>query len=374
MFPKERRICSRCVMDDSASAISFDDAGVCNYCTYFQRRVNSVVFAPEHVRAEQRRAFVEKVKKAGKGKKYDCIIGLSGGVDSSYVLHLALSEGLRPLAVHMDKNWNSELAVNNIKNLVTRLGVDLYTHVIDWPEYKGLMQAFFDADVIDVELLYDNAMLAVNYEQARRYGIKYILSGSNSATEGMQMPEGWNWFKWDKRNIKAIGQRNGVKVKTFPIIGTLGFGYNRVFRRIQWVPFLDFYDYQKESALEQLECKYAYKRYPYKHYESIFTRFYQGFILPEKFSVDKRKLHFSTLIMSGQMTREQAVSLLCESPYVSFEELERDRKYFIKKMGWAAGDLEAYLRRPEKSHDAYPSERILWDFIRKIYHYKQGIS
>ncbi|PAV49236.1 ExsB family protein [Pseudomonas sp. HAR-UPW-AIA-41] len=372
MFPKEHRICSRCVMDDSAPEITFDDSGVCNYCTYFQQRVNGVVFAPEHERAEQRRAFVEKVKKAGKGKKYDCIIGLSGGVDSSYVLHLALNEGLRPLAVHMDNNWNSELAVNNIKNLVTRLGVDLYTHVIDWPEYKGLMQAFFDADVIDVELLYDNAMLAVNYEQARRYGIKYILSGSNSATEGMPMPEGWNWRKWDKRNIKAIARRNSVRIRTFPIMGTLGYVYNRVVRGIQWASFLDLYDYQKEAALELLEQKYAYKRYPYKHYESVFTRFYQGYILPEKFDVDKRKLHLSTLVMSGQMPRDQALAHLQASPYASPEELDRDRKYFLKKMGWSEGQLEEYLRRPGKPHDAYPSERFAWDLIRKIYQMRRA--
>ena len=372
MFPKEHRICLRCVMDDSASEITFDDAGVCNYCTYFERRVNGVVFAPEHERAQQRRAFVEKVKKAGKGKKYDCIIGLSGGVDSSYVIHLALSEGLRPLAVHMDNNWNSELAVNNIKNLVTRLGVDLYTHVIDWPEYKGLMQSFFDADVIDVELLYDNAMLAVNYKQARRYGIKYILSGSNSATEGMPMPEGWNWRKWDKRNIKAIARRNSVRIRTFPIMGTLGYVYNRVVRRIQWVSFLDFYDYQKEAATVLLEEKYAYKRYPYKHYESVFTRFYQGHILPEKFGVDKRKLHLSTLVMSGQMSREEALHLLEGAPYQSTDELDRDRKYFLKKMGWTADQLESYLRRPAAPHDAYPSERGLWDMMRKMYQWGRG--
>ncbi|WP_392891480.1 N-acetyl sugar amidotransferase [Pseudomonas migulae] len=372
MFPKEHRVCTRCVMDDSASGISFDEQGICNFCTYFQERVNGVVFAQESERAQRRKAFIEQVKKAGEGKPYDCIIGLSGGVDSSYVIHLALAEGLRPLAVHMDNNWNSELAVNNIKNLVTSLGVDLYTHVIDWPEYKGLMQAFFDADVIDVELLYDNAMLAVNYEQARRYGIKYILSGSNSATEGMPMPEGWNWRKWDKRNIKAIGRRNQVRIKTFPIMGTLGYIYNRVIRGIKWVSFLDFYDYQKDAALDLLEEKYAYKRYPYKHYESVFTRFYQGYILPQKFDVDKRKLHLSTLVMSGQMTREQAIVHLQQSPYASSEELDRDRKYFLKKMGWTESQLETYLQRSAKPHDAYPSERFAWDFIRKLYQMKRS--
>jgi N-acetyl sugar amidotransferase len=367
MFPKEHKVCARCVMDDSAPDISFDEEGVCNYCHYFEQRINSVVFANEVSRTSQREAFIEKVKQAGKGRKYDCIIGLSGGVDSSYVIHLALAEGLRPLAVHMDNNWNSELAVNNIKNLVTRLGVDLYTHVIDWPEYRGLMQAFFDADVIDVELLYDNAMLAVNYEQARRYRVKYILSGSNSATEGMPMPEDWNWRKWDKRNIKAIARRGGIRIKTFPIMGTLGYIYNRAIRGIQWVNFLDLYDYQKEAALTLLEQEYGYKRYPYKHYESVFTRFYQGYILPEKFDVDKRKLHLSTLVMSRQMSREHAMEQLRGSPYASPEELERDRKYFLKKMNWSLNQLEAYLKRPARPHDAYPSERFAWDLIRKLY-------
>lgn len=372
MFPKEHRVCARCVMDESASEISFDEEGNCNFCTYFQQRVNGVVFAAEAERAQRRKAFIDQVKKAGEGKEYDCIIGLSGGVDSSYVIHLALAEGLRPLAVHMDNNWNSELAVNNIKNLVSSLGVDLYTHVIEWPEYKGLMQSFFDADVIDVELLYDNAMLAVNYEQARRYGIKYILSGSNSATEGMPMPEDWNWRKWDKRNIKAIARRNAIRIKTFPIMGTLGYIYNRVLRRIKWVSFLDLYDFQKEVALDLLEEKYAYKRYPYKHYESVFTRFYQGYILPQKFDVDKRKLHLSTLIMSGQMTRAQALFHLQESPYASLDALDRDRRYFLKKMGWSESDLEAYLRRPRKAHDSYPSERFAWDFIRKLYQFNRS--
>lgn len=372
MFPKEHRVCARCVMDESASEISFDKEGNCNFCTYFQQRVNGVVFAAEAERAQRRKAFIDQVKKAGEGKEYDCIIGLSGGVDSSYVIHLALAEGLRPLAVHMDNNWNSELAVNNIKNLVSSLGVDLYTHVIEWPEYKGLMQSFFDADVIDVELLYDNAMLAVNYEQARRYGIKYILSGSNSATEGMPMPEDWNWRKWDKRNIKAIARRNAIRIKTFPIMGTLGYIYNRVLRRIKWVSFLDLYDFQKEVALDLLEEKYAYKRYPYKHYESVFTRFYQGYILPQKFDVDKRKLHLSTLIMSGQMTRAQALSHLQESPYASLDALDRDRRYFLKKMGWSESELEGYLLRPRKAHDSYPSERFAWDFIRKLYQFNRS--
>ncbi|WP_262382854.1 N-acetyl sugar amidotransferase [Pseudomonas proteolytica] len=367
MQVKQHQVCTRCVMDTSASNISFDQDGICNFCTTFEQQLSDVVFATEESRAVRRAAFIEEVKRAGKGKRYDCVMGLSGGVDSSYALDLAVKEGLRPLAVHMDNNWNSELASSNIKNLVAGLNIDLYTHVIEWPEYKKLMQAFFNADVIDVELLYDNAMLAVNYGQAKKYGIKYILSGSNSATEGMPMPEGWNWRKWDKTNIKALGRLGGVKLKTFPVVGTVDYIVNRVIRRIQWVPYLDYYDYQKDVALDLLEREYGYKRYPYKHYESIFTRFYQGYLLPEKFGVDKRKLHLATLVMSGQMTREDALSRLQESPYPVQDGLETDRKYFLKKMGWSESDLLDYLARPEKKHDDYPSDRAFWDWMRKTY-------
>lgn len=360
-------VCTRCVMDTTANDISFDEHGVCNYCTYFEEHVNDVVFESEEERSVRRKQFIEQVKAAGKGKPYDCVMGLSGGVDSSYALHLALEEGLRPLAVHMDNNWNSELAANNIKNLVAGLNVDLYTHVINWPEYRKLMQAFFDADVIDVELLYDNAMLAVNYNQARKYGIKYILSGSNSATEGMPMPEGWNWKKWDKKNIKALGKRGGVKLKTFPSIGIVDYLVNRLLYRIQWVPYLDYYNYQKDAALDLLEERYDYKRYPYKHYESVFTRFYQGFILPEKFDVDKRKLHLSTLVMSNQMSRDEALERLDQSPYATERELDTDRKYFLKKMGWSEKDLVEYLQRPPRGHDEFPSSDIWWEFLRRVY-------
>jgi N-acetyl sugar amidotransferase len=367
MRHNQHQICTRCVMDTSASNISFDEHGICNFCTYFETQVKEVVFSSEEERARRRKVFIEKVKKTGKGKKYDCVIGVSGGVDSSYALHLAVKEGLRPLAVHMDNNWNSELASNNIKNLVSGLNIDLYTHVIEWSEYKRLMQGFFEADVIDVELLYDNAMLAVNYGQARKYGIKYLLSGSNSATEGMLMPEGWSWWKWDKRNIKALGKRAGVKLKTFPSIGIIDYVVNKLILGIDWVSYLDFYDYKKDEALDLLEAEYDYKRYPYKHYESIFTRFYQGHLLPEKFGVDKRRLHLATLVMSNQLNREKALLQLRESPYPSKEGLVSDRKYFLKKMGWGVSDLQEYLGRPGKPHDAYPSDRVLMDRMRRMY-------
>ena len=362
------QICTRCIMDTTASDIVFDPAGVCNYCSEFLERSG-------HLRnrgsVELQRTLdnlIAKVKAAGKGKRYDCVVGVSGGVDSSWALVQAVKLGLRPLAVHMDNGWNSELAQNNIANLVRSLGVDLHTHVIDWHEYRGLMQAFFDADVLDVELLYDNAMMAVNYQQAARHGVKYLLSGTNQATEGMRFPPGWNWFKFDKKNIKALARRFGdIRLETFPAIGTLGYVSYQMIRGIKWVSFIDFFEYNKLEALKVLQRDYGYKPYPYKHYESIFTRFYQGYILPNKFGVDKRRLHFSTLVASGQMTRDDAIRSSEGLAYSSAVALEEDKQYFVKKMGWTAADLEKYIERPEKLHTAYPSEKPLWDFLVKFY-------
>lgn len=364
MTNRPYQMCTRCVMDTSAPDITFDEAGVCNYCTDFLARAGDILHEGPAVREARLQAFVAKVKERGRSKPYDCVVGVSGGVDSSWVLVKTVELGLRPLAVHMDNGWNSELAQNNIANLVRGLGVDLYTHVIDWQEYRALMLAFFDADVIDVELLYDNAMLAVNFQQAAKFGVHYILSGDNTTSEGMAMPRTWAWHKYDKKNIQAIGKRFGdIRLSSFPAIGTFGRLWHEVVRTRRWVGFLDFLDYNKFQAMSELTEKYDYKPYPYKHYESIFTRFYQGYILPTKFGVDKRRLHFSTLIATGQYQREKAIENLTDIPYQSPLMLEEDKKYFLKKMNWAAGHLEEYLKRPREEHDRYGSERRLYEIL-----------
>ena len=353
-------------MDTTAAGISFDGAGRCNYCTAFEARL--AAYQPPTAPELKARfdALIDRVKREGKGKRYDCVVGVSGGADSAYALYLAKSSGLRPLAVHMDNGWDSELAANNIENLVRKLGVDLYTHVINWDEYRRLMQAFFDANVIDVELLYDNAMLAVNYQMAEKYGVKWILAGTNTTTEGMPVPENWNWYKFDKRNIVAIARRSGVRIETFPAAGTLDLWWKRVVKRIRWLTFLDYIDYFKPNCLEFLVRELDYRPYPYKHYESIFTRFYQGYILPQKFGIDKRKLHLSTLIVSGQMSRGEALELMKCPPYPSVEALQDDIEYFVKKMGWTRKQLSAYLAQPGVPHDAYGSEKLLAARINKF--------
>lgn len=360
-------VCSRCIMDSSIPNIAFDEKGFCNYCTEYLDQWGALLHETDDVKQAKLRDLVETVKRAGAGKQYDCIVGVSGGVDSSCVLVRAVQLGLRPLAVHMDNGWNSELAQHNIATLVNRLGVDLHTHVIDWQEYKKLMQAFFDADVIDVELLYDNAMLAVNYRQAAKYGIRYILAGTNSATEGMRIPGAWNWLKFDKKNIKAIARRFGnVRIRTFPLIGTFDLVRFRLVDRICWTSILDLMPYNKADVLRELQENYGYKPYPYKHYESIFTRFYQGYILPTKFGVDKRKLHLGTLVAAGQMSRQKALRDLEKIPYPDEVQLLEDRLYFLKKIGWTEADLGDYLARPPIPHDTYPSESRLWYFFGRV--------
>jgi len=356
-------------MDTSAPDITFEKDGKCNYCSDFLKRANHILLEDNAVKAERLRAFVADVKNRGRGSAYDCIVGVSGGVDSSWVLVNAVELGLRPLAVHMDNGWNSELAQNNIANLVTKLGVPLYTHVIDWQEYRSLMQAFFDADVIDIELLYDNAMLAVNFQQAAKFKVQYILSGANTTSEGMAMPRSWAWHKYDKRNIQTIGRSFGnIRLNSFPAIGTYGRIWHEVIRKRQWVDFLDYLNYNKFESMSNLVLNYEYKPYPYKHYESIFTRFYQGHILPTKFTVDKRRLHFSTLIITGQMDRKNALNDLLQIPYVSQQALEQDKQYFLKKMNWTVDQFNEYLSRRRVEHDHYKSERKFYEKLSKFRH------
>ena len=357
------RVCTRCVMNSSAARIYFNDKGICNYCNDFEKKLNDY--------RKNKPILDNLVSKLKKNKKnnYDCIIGLSGGVDSCFTVHKAVEIGLNPLVVHLDNGWNSELAQNNIENLVKALNIDLYTYVNNWNEYKNFMNAFFDANVIDIELLMDNAMLAVNYREAAKYDLKYILAGTNISSEGMAMPQNMNWIKFDKKNIKNIIKRfGGYKLLTYPAIGTFDLVYYILIKKIKWLSFLDYFDYDKFKAIEILKEKYNFKPYPYKHYESIFTRFYQGYILPKKFKIDKRILHYSTLIISKSMTREFALKeLQNEYAYSSNEQLELDKEYFLKKMGWTEFKFNSYLSQPQVNHDFYSSEKKLYKFLLKIY-------
>lgn len=350
-------------MDTTAANIAFDSDGICNYCSDFLKR--SVSQKVEKTNVEE---FIRNLKNENKNKPYDCIVGVSGGVDSSYALYKTIELGLRPLAVHLDNGWNSELAQSNISNLVNTLKVDLYTHVVDWEEYKNLQQAFFDSNVLDIELLLDNAMLAINYKLAKKYKLKYILSGTNTSTEGFKIPSNWSWFKNDAKNIKSIAKKfRNIKPKTLPIFGTHDFIYYELICKIKWILFLDFFNYKKEEAITLLKSDCNYKPYPYKHYESVFTRFYQGYILPKKFGVDKRKLHLSNLICSEQLTRADALKIMEKNCYENEDDEKKDINFFLKKMEWSKEKLDNYINEHEVPHDKYGSEKKLWDFYADIY-------
>jgi N-acetyl sugar amidotransferase len=361
------RICTRCVMDTSAADITFDKDGACNYCTEFLAKLHAASsdLAAHPDRCEQ---LVASVKASGKGKEYDCVVGVSGGVDSSYALYRAVKCGLRPLAVHLDNGWNSELAAHNIANLISALGVDLYTHVIDWEENRDLQLAFFKANVIDIELLMDNAMLALNYQQAARHGLKYILIGGNLATEGVRIPKQWNHNKYDVRNIRRIYKRFGtLAIRTHPLISTLGRVWYEAVRGIRWISFLNYFPYNKFEALRILQDELGYKPYPYKHYESVFTRFYQAYILPRKFGFDKRRVHLSSLVVSGQMPRADAMKLLETPPYPDAQQEEQDRTFVMKKLGFTEASFREYMAAPAVAHEVYGSETWLWDLLAWAY-------
>ena len=362
------KICNRCLMDTSAIEIQFDNEGNCHFCNEFLNRSYHIINKDKDLRDNELLKLIETIKSKGKNKKYDCIIGVSGGVDSSWALLKAVELGLRPLAVHMDNNWDSELAQHNIANLVTKLNVDLYTHVINWKEYKGLMQAFFDADVVDIELLYDNAAFALCYNMASKHRVKYILGGQNDSTEGLHMSIYWNWFKHDVKNIKAISKAyNGPKLSTFPSINTIQYIWAEYIKKHNWLKFGNYFDFNKEIVLKELKGKIGFREYPYKHYESVFTRFYQGYILPRKFSIDKRRGHLGALVVTGQMSRNDAIEELKKIPYPSEKDLEGDKQYFLKKMGWSADDLEDYINRPRREHGEFSSEKWFWDLMRIPY-------
>ncbi len=349
------RVCSRCILDSADDpGITFDERGICSICRQYDLKVRNEVFKGDEAR-NKLEDLVGKIKKEGIGKPYDCIIGLSGGVDSTYVAWKVKELGLRPLAIHLDNGWDSELAVKNIENIVRRLDLDFITYVIDWEEFKDLQLSYFKAGVIDLELPTDHAIVAILYQIAKKYGVKYVLSGHNLATEGF-LPEGWIHYKFDVKNIRGIHKRFGKeRLKTFPLMPFFKRLYYEKVLGIYLFSLLNYIEFDKNEAKRFIMDKLKWRDYGAKHYESIFTRFYQGYILPRKFKVDKRKSHFSTLICSGQLAREKALELLMDDPYPSREMMEADKVYVLKKLGFDEKEFEEYMKAPVHKHTDYPS-------------------
>lgn len=359
------RQCSLTVMDNIADPlISFDANGVCNYVPEYKEFESQNVFRGTEGK-DKLEKVVSTIKQAGAGKKYDCITGVSGGVDSTYLVLQAKKLGLRPLVVHFDNGWNSELAVSNIHNIVTRLNLDLFTLVVDWQEFRDLQLSYLKANVVDIEALTDHAILGTLYKLASKHNIKYILSGSNVVTEGI-LPKYWIFNKADGMNIKAIHETYGsVPLKTFPFFSTHRKRYYMDIRGIETISLLDYMEYNMVEVKRAITEELGWRDYGGKHFESVFTRFYQGYILPEKFAIDKRKAHLSTLICSGQMNKEQALAIL-EKPVYTDEQLHIDKEFVLSKLGLSATAFEEYLRAPRREHTEFKHEKGVWDDIPAI--------
>lgn len=362
------RICMRCVMDTSDPAIRFDDRGVCNHCNDFAA-VKSRSWFPNEEGRRRWSAIVDAIKLDGQGKDYDCVLGLSGGVDSSYLAIRIAEWGLRPLVVHVDAGWNTELAVANIEAIVRRCNFDLYTHVVDWEEMRDLHLAYLRSGIANQDVPQDHVFFASMYHFATRNGIRYILSGGNLATEGI-FPDAWHGSAMDAINLKAIHRQFGsVPLRTYSTISFLEYYF--------WYPFvkglrtvrpLNYMPYDKAQALAELEAKVGYKPYPRKHGESVFTKFFQNYYLPTRFGFDKRRPHLSSLVNSGQMTRAEALAKL-EEPLYQPDELEIDIAYLCKKLRITRPEFDALMAVPLHSYSDYAN----WDTRHRLLKRAQAV-
>lgn len=356
------QVCTNCVMDTSDKGIIFDDSGVCNHCHYFEDFV-----APQL--AEKKKTalseIIEIIKKDGRNRKFDVIMGLSGGADSSFVAYTIKQYNLRVLAVHLDNGWNSEIAVHNIEKCIEWCQANLYTHVIDWEEFKSMQLAYLKASVIDIEALTDHAITAVIYKLARKFDIKYILSGQNSATECI-MPYSFGYDKADFKNIYSINKIFGTKkIKTFPYITLFRLITNKIFLKVQTIKVLDYIDYNRAFAIDLMEKEMGWKNYGGKHHESIFTKFYQNHILVKKFGVDKRRPHLSSMICMGLLSREEALEELKKTIY-NEDELRKDFSYVATKLNISELQLNEILNNKPVSHLSYPNNNGLIRYLLKF--------
>ncbi|HWB93121.1 MAG TPA: N-acetyl sugar amidotransferase [Puia sp.] len=350
------RQCSISVMDTIEDPdIFFDDKGICNYYYEYKKAEQEKVIRGDagHRKLEE---LCAKIKQDRAGQQYDCIMGLSGGVDSTYVAWTAKQMGLRPLAVHFDNGWNSELAVMNIENIITRLGFDLFTYVIDWEEFKDIQLSYLKASVVDIEAITDHAIFATLNRLAGERNIKCILSGTNVQTENT-LPRSWVHPKTDHINIKAIHKVYGkVRLKTFPFMDAKVKRFYQNVKGVHSLSVLNYMDYNKNAVKEMIIKELGWRDYGGKHYESVWTRFYQGYILPTKFGIDKRKAHLSDLIFSGQITKAEALEEL-KNPIYNPDQLKIDYQFVLKKLGLTEKEFAAIMARPPRSHYDFDYEK-----------------
>jgi len=357
-----RQTCTNCVMDTSDARIVFDERGVCDHCRRFYGSVqpawrakiaNPTAFEPT----------LDKIRADGRGRDFDCLIGMSGGIDSSYLTYLAKDKlGLRPLVFHVDAGWNSQIAVNNIEKLVDGLGLDLFTEVIDWEEMKDLQLAFFRSGVPHIDTPQDHSFFATMYQYAQKHRVKYILTGANTSTECVRNPVDWMYYQSDSVQLLDIHRHFGTKpLRRFPLTSILWHKvYLRYLQGIQVVQPLDWGPYPKAEAMALLADKFGWQPYPQKHFESRFTRFYESYWLPKRFGYDVRRVQYSSLILTGQMTRDEALRRLVEPPWDEAT-IGQELEFVVSKLGISIADLDGFMHLPLKTYRDYRSQRWVYD-------------
>tara|TARA_B100001750_G_C15511186_1_gene603765 strand:+ start:767 stop:1867 length:1101 start_codon:yes stop_codon:yes gene_type:complete len=363
-------------MDTTDPDIVFDQNQVCNHCQDFNLNKGHYNFTSIEIE-ENLKSFKKEVKTRAQNSlsEYDSIIGLSGGLDSSYICHLAKELELNPLCLHFDNGWNSDIAVSNIRNLVNICDFELLTIVMDWPEFRGIQRAFFKAGVIDIELITDNAIYALAYREAKKRKIRSWISGSNYLTEH-GMPRRWNWPKQDYKNIKDIYKKfEGKKVRKLPLYGPHTYALIRAFNfgGVKYFKPLDLINYKSSEAKKVLQEKYGWKSYGEKHEESVFTNFYQNYVLPKKFGVDKRLVHLSAKIRNKEITKEQALSVLEENPMNSSSTL-RNKKFFLKKLNFNEDEFDKLMQEEPIPHSTYKNTKDWQNFYEFAYKLKYKFS
>ncbi|WP_438988062.1 N-acetyl sugar amidotransferase [Marivivens donghaensis] len=363
----EYKICTNCVMDTTDSAITFGENGVCDHCRDFEQNVKPNWHTDERGRT-QLAAIIDKVRTTGKGQEFDCILGLSGGLDSSYMLHLLVKEfDLRPLVFHVDGGWNSDLAVNNIQMLVEKLGLDLFTEVIDWEDMRDFQLAFFKSGISQIDIPQDHAFVATLYKFANKYGVKHIMNGGNISTECVRNPLEWLYYGTDMWLINDIRKQFCTRPLTsYPFSSVLFHKfYLRYLKRVQVVRPLNYMPYSKEMAINTLCDEYGWRAYPQKHFESRFTKFFEGYWMPTRFGYDTRKVQFSSLILTGQMTREEALEKL-KVPAFDPETIDDEFAYIAKKLGISVEELRHYHTMPLKTYKDYRNQESLFNMGAKV--------
>jgi N-acetyl sugar amidotransferase len=359
------QICEQCIMDTTDPLITFDMDGVCNHCKEYQEKLDKF-FRGVTDKEKKLSTIVNQIKISGKDKKYDCIIGVSGGVDSTYLAYIAVKKfGLRPLAVHFDNGWNSELSVENIHKVLETLDIDLYTHVVNWEEFRDLQISFLKASVPDAEIPTDHAISAILFKVADKYGIKYVLGGSNIATEAI-MPRMWTYGVHDSRYIMDVQKKYGKKkLRSYPYYGLTRFFYYLFVKNISNIHILNYIDYDKDAAMALIQDELGWKYYGGKHFESIYTRFFQAYILPQKFNIDKRRAHLSTLILSRQLTRDEAMREMNEIIYPE-NLLKDDKEYVMKKLDLTVEEFDKMMNNGTKTFHDYKTHYGLRQNLKGI--------